>query len=203
MYTAIEFSPNLRDVSSRVFKQFDIPAQVILGDAHHIRTFLPENSVDIFVANEVAGDLITLDRMPLDWLEGAASNVGENLQYLEQLRRLVRRHRVSAYGPSRQAYNLGAMQLVEDLYPTMRRGGIAFISEHSCEQPVPRYDTLGKPILAPPRGSPTPLGLGHEGDFHTEYSVRFSDLEAVAKSCGFETERGKLPDLLRIKEGAR
>jgi SAM-dependent methyltransferase len=189
-YTAVELSPNLARASA--LYGTGLVSSYIDADAHEIGEVLDPDSVDIFIANEVVGDMITVDEIPREWLTSDMSLSGEHAEYVYYLRRLVSEGKLPLHNGYTLCYNFGALKLVEDLYSIMKPNGVAFISEHSCEQPIPVIGSDVKVV----RGNPHPIGLGD----HVEYSMRFSDLEMAAKCVGFETERGRLVDLVDVRD---
>jgi hypothetical protein len=84
--------------------------------------------------------------------------------------------------------NIGALAALEKLC----LAGIPaiFLSEHSCEAKAP--PALGGVISVMSSGNPERISLyGHE-----EYTLRFSDFEAMARSLGYRTIHGPLADIL-------
>lgn len=120
-YTAFDIAPNLMQAS--VLSRGDIPATYRTQDAHRLKDAAEPESIDVFLANEMVGDMLTLDRIPEAWLKGKLPPdgvLGADAPYLRQLRGLLARHGIPVEKCRRQAYNLGALQLVEDLYGLMK-----------------------------------------------------------------------------------
>ncbi len=205
-YTAIDMAPNLLKVNVlHDLKSKGFPIRFIEGDAHEITDIVGKDTADIIIANEMIGDLITVAEIPRKYM-GSREYDGEldrkSLKHIENLREMVSKYDLRHENTSKVSYNLGAMKLVDDLPKIMREGSIGFISEHSCEQPVPGDNTKSESTFYGPGNVPRPINLGDPGDSHTEYTVRFSDLVKIGKENGLETERGKLVDLIDIKKDA-
>ena len=90
--------------------------------------------------------------------------------------------------------NTGAIRLVEAI---CRRGIPAFLSEHSCDPVIPAdMPWLGEGLALD--SFPREIRLHH----HSEYTVRFSHLEKVARAFGREVETGALLDLIPLRKTA-
>lgn len=149
------------------------------ADAHEIIAAL--NGVDVVIANEVMGDLDTLTGLCPESLDGEAGRVaGEYGLEIPQ------------EGPF--SLNIGAIRLVEAI---CRRGTPAFLSEHSCDPVIPDdLPWLGEGLALD--SFPREIRLHH----HSEYTIRFSHLEKVARALGREVETGALLDLIPLRRTA-
>jgi len=201
--TAIDIAPNLIENSLlRELMSKGAPIKYVQADAQEIRDVLDDESVDIFIANEMVGDLLTLDEIEPELLTcdpGKLGSLTPHHDHVRKLRRMIAQHGIPVDPAQRLAYNLGGIQLVEDLGSIMRPKSLAFVSEHSCEQPRLVYNGHSLYFIEPER-IPNPYTFGDAEDNHVEYTTRFSDLEIVAKSVGFGCERGRLVDFIGIRD---
>lgn len=142
---------------------------------------------ELAILNECLGDLPTLAEAPRDLL---MSPVPLSDPVLEPARALLHRCAIDLPEERVTTVNIGALHVLEKLL----RAGIpyVFISEHSCEAAAPepwrhliRLRPTGRPQRIPLRG-------------HDEYTIRFSDLEAVARVFGYGSIRGPVADFLEF-----
>ena len=151
----------------------------IQADIHEIMGAF--SGVDLFIINEVLGDLNTLTAVD-------PASIPREVCEL-----------VDAYDldiPDRPFnFNIGAVKLVE----TLCRSGIpAFLSEHSCDPIIPEsmpFLAKGLELDAYPRE----IRLYR----HSEYTIRFSHLERVARAHGRRVSSGPLIDLVGLKPSRR
>ncbi|MGE5855055.1 MAG: hypothetical protein ACM34C_00695 [Syntrophaceae bacterium] len=148
-------------------------AVFVLGDALEV---LPAVSgVDLFLINEMIGDLpVWTDLHPKSLPPEAAG--------------LVERYRLTNPEEGPFHLNIGAIRLVEAV---CRKNIPAFISEHASDPIIPRE----MPFLArglATRGWPREIRL----TAHSEYTIRFSHLEQVARALGRKAETGSLLELI-------
>lgn len=141
--------------------------------------------IDIALMNENLGDFPTLT----GW---EAERLMSPLAALDPLEKEVCRYR-TAYGlpPADHfpyALNIGALAALEKL--CRAEIPLIFLAEHSCEAKVPlEYQSL---ISVRASGNPERITLcGHD-----EFTIRFSDLQALAQSFGYAVRRGPLADIL-------
>lgn len=149
------------------------------ADAHGIIDAL--KGLDLVIVNEVMGDLDTLTGLLPGSLDGeAAAVVGE--------------YGLEIPGEGPFSLNTGAIRLVEAI---CRRGIPAFLSEHSCDPVIPAdMPWLGEGLALD--SFPREIRLHH----HSEYTVRFSHLEKVARAFGRKVETGALLDLIPLRKTA-
>jgi hypothetical protein len=137
--------------------------------------------VDLFIMNEVMGDLDTLTGLDPAHLPEAAARVVEEYG-LE----------IPDEGPF--CLNIGAIRLVEAF---CIRGVPTFLSEHSCDPIIPEDLSFLEEGLAMD-SFPREIRL-HK---HSEYTIRFSHLEKVARAFGKEVSTGALLDFIPLKRTA-
>jgi SAM-dependent methyltransferase len=149
----------------------------VQADIHDIMGSI--RGCDLFIMNEVMGDLdVTTGLCAQDLPEDA--------------RRIIEGYGLSVPENGEFTLNTGAIRLVESL---CRWGVPAFLSEHSCDPVIPQ----DMPYLA--RGldrDSFPREIRLHG--HSEYTVRFSHLTAVARALGRKTRTGSLLELLGLPE---
>jgi hypothetical protein len=145
----------------------------VLGDALEV---LPAISgVDLFLINEMIGDLPVWTNLDPCQLPREALDIIERYGLV-----------IPEEGPFH--FNIGAIRLVEMI---CRRGIPAFLSEHSSDPIIPRE----MPFLA--RGLETgawPREIRLTA--HSEYTIRFSHLEQVARAHGWRVETGSLLEFI-------
>jgi hypothetical protein len=145
----------------------------VLGDALEV---LPAISgMDFFLINEMIGDLPVWTNLEAGHLPREASEV-------------IDRYRLCIPEGGLFHLNIGAVGLVEAI---CRRGIPAFLSEHSSDPIIPRE----MPFLAKgleTGGWPREIRL----TAHSEYTIRFSHLEQVARAHGRKVETGSLLELI-------
>ena len=140
---------------------------------------------DLAILNENLGDLPTLIGVQGDALR---SSRRDSKDPLERLRRIFDRYRLQPPASESFNVNIGALEVVEKLC----LAGIPyiFLAEHSCEATVP--EPWRRRIRVRATGNPTKIALrGHD-----EYTVRFSDLECIARAFQYRTRRGPLADYI-------
>lgn len=142
---------------------------------------------DLVIMNENLGDFptcVNIDREALFSGSGAPDPV------LQKVRRFF-----DAYGLKRPEksvfnFNIGAAEAIEKL--CLAQIPHIFISEHSCEAPVPpRSSRL--PAMQP---ADDPERIPLKG--HDEYTIRFSCLQDIAHALGYATFRGTFADFVRF-----
>ena len=145
----------------------------VLGDALEV---LPAISgVDLFLVNEMIGDLPTWTNLhPHDLPPEAAA--------------LIDRYRLAIPEEGPFHFNIGAIRLVESI---CRKDIPAFISEHASDPIIPREMPFLVRGLAT-GGWPREIRL----TAHSEYTIRFSHLEQVARALGREVQTGSLLELI-------
>ena len=145
----------------------------VLGDALEV---LPAISgVDLFLINEMIGDLPVWTDLDPRCLPQEAAEIIDRYQLA-----------IPEAGPFH--FNIGAIRLVEAI---CRKGVPAFLSEHSSDPIIARempFLEKGLEIA----GWPREIRL----TAHSEYTIRFSHLEQVARALGRKAETGSLLDLI-------
>lgn len=128
--------------------------------------------IDLFIANEVMGDLETMVNVN----KNDFNNVyGVDISYLPQIFN----------------YNSGAVKLIEKL---KNRAKAAFLSEHSSTYEVP--DNF-RDFLFNENKTLSPRKISLKG--HDEYSINFKMLSEISKKMGFQVIRKHFIDFLPLR----
>lgn len=182
--TMLDVSPYLLEQQRRTLSPFSV--SFIQADVMDVQ--IPElQSFDLAILNENLGDLPTLVGVPRDVFT-SSSRDGD--QILAQVRTLFDRYAIDPPESERSNVNIGALRVLEKLCCA----GIPFIflSEHSCEVVVP--EPLQRYIQRRPAGNPERIRLrGHD-----EYTIRFTDLEKIARAFQYQVIRGPFADFLEF-----
>ena len=180
--TMLDISPFLLERQRRALGQHDVTYR--LADAMELD---PQDlwSFDLAVLNENLGDFPTLVGVRCDSLKSSGRNSKDLLQ---RTRRIFGRYLLELPRTEPFNVNIGAMEVVEKLC----LAGIPciFLAEHSCEATVP--EPRKRWIRVRATGNPERIRLrGHD-----EYTIRFSDLERIARALQYKTRRGPLADYI-------
>lgn len=142
--------------------------------------------VDLAIMNEMIGDLPTITGLRRDDI----CEREETAPFLRELPRLFDEYPFDVPDELFN-FNIGAILALEKIC----LAGIQsiFISEHSCEAIVPKAFEELVPVSAP--GNPEPVALYG----HNEYTIKFSHLEAVARSFSYHVTRGPIADFLPLQ----
>lgn len=145
----------------------------VLGDAFEVLPAIC--AVDLFLINEMIGDL------PV-WTELDPKRLPPEAAALIDL------YRLGIPQDGLFHFNIGAIRLVEAI---CRKGLPAFLSEHCCDPVIPREMPFLVKGLAT-SGWPREIRL----TAHSEYTIRFSHLEQVARAWGRKVQTGSLLELI-------
>ncbi len=180
--TMLDISPYLLQRQRQTLSPFGvcyIQADIMDVPSRELQSF------DLAILNENLGDLPTLVDVPPDAL---ASSRQDPDPLLEQVRSLFHRYAIDMPEDGRVTVNTGALSVLEKLC----RAGIPciFMGEHSCEAVAPepwqhlvQLRSAGKPERIRLRG-------------HDEYTIRFTDLEKIARAFQYRIIRGPFADFL-------
>ncbi len=140
------------------------------------------SKIDAVIVNEMIGDLDTWkDLTPTDLPDDVAE--------------LVTRYSLEIPLQGQFNFNVGAIRLVEAI---CQAGIPAFISEHSSDPIIPEnMDYLRRDLCM--QGFPREIPL--KG--HSEFTIRFSHLERVARFWGKDCFGGSLADLVGIRKSPK
>ena len=169
----VDLSRALIGIQRRALDPWQDRVSFVLGDALEL---LPAISgVDLFLVNEMIGDLPVWTGLDPKSLPPEARSV-------------IRRYRLAVPEAGPFHFNIGAIRLVEAI---CRKGVPAFLSEHSSDPVIPRAMPFLVKGLATD-GWPREIRL----TAHSEYTIRFSHLEQVARALGRKVETGSLLELI-------
>jgi hypothetical protein len=169
----VDLSRALIGIQRRALEPWQDRVSFVLGDALEL---LPAISgVDLFLVNEMIGDLPVWTGLDPKNLPAEARSV-------------IRRYRLAVPKAGPFHFNIGAIRLVEAV---CRKGVPAFLSEHSSDPVIPRTMPFLVKGLATD-GWPREIRL----TAHSEYTIRFSHLEQVARALGRKVETGSLLELI-------
>lgn len=180
--TMLDISPYLLQKQRQSLSPFSvcfIQADIMDVPSRELQSF------DLAILNENLGDLPTL----VDALPDAFTSSRQDLDpLLEQVRSIFHRYAIDLPENGRMNVNIGALNVLEKLC----RAGIPciFIGEHSCEAVAPEpWQHL---VRLRPTGKPERIRLrGHD-----EYTIRFTDLEKMARAFQYRVVRGPFADFL-------
>lgn len=178
--TMVDLSMGLLERQKRALSRWPEKLTFINGN---VQDLLPSLSgIDLFIMNEVAGDLDT-------WVDLDPSELpGEVV-------RLVDRYGLDIPSKGLFHFNMGALRVVETL---CLKGWTAFLSEHSSDPLVPGdMDYLGRDLETD--GYPREIRL--KG--HSEYTIRFSHLMDVARGLGRKVVTGSFAELVGMVHSPR
>jgi hypothetical protein len=144
-------------------------------------------SYDMAILNENLGDLPTLVGVSRKVF---TSSSHDRDPILAQVRTLFDRYAIDAPEGERSNVNIGALLVLEKLCCA----GIPFVfmSEHSCEAVAP--ESLQRYIRRLPTGNPERIRLRG----HHEYTIRFTDLDKIARALQYRVVRGFFADFLEF-----
>ena len=169
----LDLSRVLLGRQQRALNPWNDRVSCVLGDALEVLPAIC--AVDLFLINEMIGDLpVWTDLDPKRLPPEAAA--------------LIDRYRLGIPQDGLFHFNIGAIRLVEAI---CRKGLPAFLSEHCCDPIIP-WDMpfLVKGLAM--SGWPREIRL----TAHSEYTIRFSHLEQVARAWGRKVETGSLLELI-------
>lgn len=169
----VDLSRALIGVQRRALEPWKDRVRFILGDALDVLPAL--SGTDLFIVNEMIGDLPVWAGLDPGSLPPEARSV-------------IGRYRLAVPEAGPFHFNIGAIRLVEAI---CRKGAPAFLSEHSSDPIIPReMPFLVKGLAAD--GWPREIRL----TAHSEYTIRFSHLEQVARLHGRNIETGSLLEFI-------
>ncbi len=127
------------------------------------------------ICNEVLADL----PMVINPSSSPAKPGKEERRIIRDARRMIKKYNLNVPEDRGVVFNYGAVRFLEEVRKVMKKGGILFLAENSCDPGLPR--------VIPVYG-------------HNEFSIKFGWLKAAAGKLGFSTgESGKITELLEIR----
>lgn len=169
----VDLSRALIGIQRKALEPWKDRVRFIQGDALEVLPAL--SGADLFIVNEMIGDLPVWAGLDPKGLPPEA-------------RAVIGRYRLAVPEAGPFHFNIGAIRLVEAI---CRKGAAAFLSEHSSDPIIPReMPFLVKGLAAD--GWPREIRL----TAHSEYTIRFSHLEQVARLLGRHVEAGSLLEFI-------
>ena len=172
-YTMLDLSPVLIKSQQEQTTLHRPAISHVWGDA--LATPFSSGSFSLIIANEMIADLPSV-RMKKEWLDNNSTDKipPESLPALK----FIKNFNI----PVDDAFpeflvNLGAWQMMEEIYQLLSPGRTAIITEY---------------------GSPCMYPVAVHLKEHTEYSIHFGHLEKIANKLGFETRLEGLADFLKM-----
>jgi hypothetical protein len=147
------------------------------------------NDFDLVILNEIVGDFPTICEISPDILTYAYGD-----PVAVKISRFFQNY---AFPVPERTFNLniGAMEAVERLCSAGVR--YIYLSEHSCEAPVPEEMKRKITITSTMNPERIPL-MGH-----CEYTIRFSYLIRIAEQLGYRARRGQYRDFISVNYSDR
>jgi hypothetical protein len=141
---------------------------------------------DLVVMNEIVGDFPTACQITNDMVTcGNHDN-----ESLDKIREYITQGIIKLPCDEPFNLNIGAMMALDRVCSC--NVPYIFLSEHSCEARV--KDHMAPYIKLEPSGNPEEIRLIG----HSEYTIRFSHLESIARSFGYTVMRGNYTDFIKI-----
>ncbi len=174
-YTILDLSPVLQDSQRLLVSALDGKVRQLQANAS-VSLPVRDHALALVISNEVIADLETV-RLSRTAVEAGSPPPGSP-EALGRAHALLRRHRIPIDdAPERFWFNLGALQLVEELWRVLAPGGAAVLTEFGDWESYPIEST-------------------HLG--HSEFSIHFGHLMHVARSLGFDAEGTDIVALLEM-----
>lgn len=181
--TMVDISPAMMTRQRQTLAPFDI--SYIQADFFDIDPRLIQNQ-DLVVMNEIVGDFPTACQMTYDMVTcGNYDNESFN-----RIREYITQDIIELPEEGPFNLNIGAIQALDRLCSC--HVPYIFLSEHSCEATV--TDHMASYIKLTPSENPEEIRLIG----HSEYTIRFSYLESIARSFGYTVLRGNYTDFIKV-----
>lgn len=140
-------------------------------------------NTDLIIANEIIGDFVTVCNITDEMLESSSPEIKE-------CKRLIHEYNLSITTKPFNV-NLGAILAIEKICKSGTK--YIYVSEHSCESES--QGDFRECVPVRPTFNPRQIRLFG----HSEYTIRFSHIEAVAKKWGYAVHRGVYNDIFGCK----
>ncbi len=141
---------------------------------------------DLVVMNEIVGDFPTACGIT----KNMVTCENHDNAYFDNIREYVKQGIITLPEDEPFNLNIGAMMALDRVCSC--NVPYIFLSEHSCEATV--TDHMATNIKLTPSGNPEEIRLIG----HSEYTIRFSDLESMARSHGYTVMRGNYTDFIKV-----
>ncbi len=181
--TMVDISPAMMTRQRETLAAFDI--SYIQSDFFDLSPGLLQDN-DLVVMNEIVGDFPTACRITKEMV--TSENHGN--ESLKRIHEYIKKGIIELPEDGPFNLNIGAMLALERLCSL--EIPFIFVSEHSCEATV--TDHMAPYIKLDPSGNPEEIRLIG----HSEYTIRFSHLEAIARFFGYTIIRGNYTDFIKV-----
>lgn len=181
--TMVDISPAMMSHQRRTLLSFDVC--YLQSDFFDIDPGVIKDQ-DLVIMNEIVGDFPTVCQITSDMLTiGNHDNT-----FLDKVREYVIQGIIKLPGEETFNLNIGAIMALDKVCSC--NVPYIFLSEHSCEATVTDY--MAPYIKLEPSANPEEIRLIG----HSEYTIRFSYLENIARSFGYKVVRGNYTDFIKI-----
>ncbi len=181
--TMVDISPAMITRQRQTLASFDV--SYIQSDFFDIDPCLIQDQ-DLVVMNEIMGDFPTAWQITSDMVT-CGNHDNESLY---RIREYITQGIIELPEDEPFNLNIGAMEALDKLCSC--HVPYIFLSEHSCEATV--NDHMANYIKLEPSGNPKEIKLIG----HSEYTIRFSLLETIARSFGYKVVRGNYTDFIKV-----
>jgi len=181
--TMVDISPAMMTRQRQTLAPFDI--SYIQSDFFDIDPSLIQDQ-DLVVMNEIVGDFPTACQITNDMV--TCGNHDD--EFLDRIHEYITQCIIELPEDEPFNLNIGAMQALDRLCSC--NVPYIFLSEHSCEATV--NDHMANYIKLEPSGNPEEIRLIG----HSEYTIRFSLLESIARSFDYTVVRGNYTDFIKV-----
>lgn len=193
--TMVDISPAMMAFQRQTLNDYD--TRFLQSDFFDIDPGLIQKQ-DLVVMNEIVGDFPTACGITKGiFTSGNHDNAHFDRirEYLEQGIITLPDDEPNTNNPDQFNLNTGAIMALEKVCSC--NVPYIFLSEHSCEATV--TDHMAEYLNHTPSGNPEEIKLIG----HSEYTIRFSDLEKIARSFGYSVVRGNYTDFIKIDFSSR
>jgi hypothetical protein len=182
--TMVDISPAMITFQQQTLDAFDI--RFIHSDFFDIDPKVIREQ-DLVVMNEIVGDFPTA--CGITRASAACSNLDNATA--DKISEYVKQGIITLPQDEPFNLNIGAMMALDRVCSC--HVPCIFLSEHSCEATV--TDQMSALFKLTPSGNPEEIRLIG----HSEYTIRFSDLERLARFHGYTVMRGNYTDFIKVE----
>ena len=173
--TMVDISPAMLEEQR---KNVEGAVTFIQSDFLELDNILLKNT-DCIICNEIIGDFVTVCNITDEILESSSPEIKE-------CKRLIDEYNLDIQSKPFN-FNLGALLAIEKICKAGTK--YIYVSEHSCESESKGDFRECVPVR--PTFNPHEIRLFG----HSEYTIRFSHIEAVARKWGYTVHRGVYNDI--------
>ncbi len=181
--TMVDISPAMMSFQRQTLD--GLHTRFLQSDYFDIDTGLIQNQ-DLVVMNEIVGDFPTACGIT----QKMVTRGNHDNTTFDNIREYVKKGIITLPDDEPFNLNVGAMMALDRVCSC--NVPYIFLSEHSCEATV--TDHMSAHITLNPSGNPEEIRLIG----HSEYTIRFSDLERIARFHGYTVMRGNYTDFIKV-----